>query len=54
MDLAWSSGLEHLASPTDGVRDRIVMHYEGKTSGTDTGKGMKAYQVTNTRKLYLR
>lgn len=31
-----------------------VVHYEGKTSGTDTGKGVKAYQVTNTRKLYLR
>ncbi len=30
------------------------MHYEGKTSGTDTAKGVKAYQVTNTRKLYLR
>jgi GT2 family glycosyltransferase/glycosyltransferase involved in cell wall biosynthesis len=31
-----------------------TVHYEGKTSGTDTGKGVKAYQVTNTRKLYLR
>jgi O-antigen biosynthesis protein len=31
-----------------------IVHYEGKTSGTDTGKGVKAYQVTNTRKLYLR
>ena len=31
-----------------------LVHYEGKTSGTDTGKGVKAYQVTNTRKLYLR
>ena len=31
-----------------------VVHYEGKTSGTDTGEGVKAYQVTNMRKLYLR
>jgi GT2 family glycosyltransferase len=31
-----------------------IVHYEGKTSGTDTSKGVKAYQVTNTRKLYLR
>jgi GT2 family glycosyltransferase len=31
-----------------------IVHYEGKTSGTDTNKGVKAYQVTNTRKLYLR
>jgi GT2 family glycosyltransferase/PII-like signaling protein len=31
-----------------------IVHYEGKTSGIDTGKGVKAYQVTNTRKLYLR
>jgi O-antigen biosynthesis protein len=31
-----------------------IVHYEGKTSGVDTGKGVKAYQVVNTRKLYLR
>jgi len=31
-----------------------VVHYEGKTSGTDTGAGVKAYQVINTKKLYLR
>jgi GT2 family glycosyltransferase len=31
-----------------------IVHYEGKTSGTDTTKGVKAYQVINTRKLYLR
>jgi glycosyltransferase involved in cell wall biosynthesis len=31
-----------------------VVHYEGQTAGTDTGKGVKAYQVTNMRKLYLR
>jgi GT2 family glycosyltransferase len=34
-------------------RSRIV-HYEGKTSGTDTGSGVKAYQVSNTKKLFLR
>ncbi len=34
-------------------RSRIV-HYEGKTSGTDTGSGIKAYQVINSRKLFLR
>jgi GT2 family glycosyltransferase/glycosyltransferase involved in cell wall biosynthesis len=31
-----------------------IIHYEGKTSGTDTGKGVKAYQVVNMRKLYAR
>ena len=31
-----------------------VVHYEGKTSGTDTSKGVKAYQIVNTNKLYLR
>jgi GT2 family glycosyltransferase/glycosyltransferase involved in cell wall biosynthesis len=31
-----------------------VVHYEGKTSGTDTGRGVKAYQVVNTKKLFLR
>jgi len=34
-------------------RSRVV-HYEGKTSGTDTGSGVKAYQLVNTKKLYLR
>lgn len=34
-------------------RSRIV-HYEGKTSGTDTGAGTKAYQVVNSKKLFLR
>ena len=28
-----------------------VVHYEGKTAGTDTGAGVKAYQVVNTRKF---
>jgi glycosyltransferase involved in cell wall biosynthesis len=31
-----------------------VVHYEGKTSGTDVSNGVKAYQIINTRKLYLR
>ncbi|WP_297369218.1 glycosyltransferase [Acidocella sp.] len=34
-------------------RSRIV-HYEGKTSGTDTGAGTKAYQIINSKKLFLR
>lgn len=31
-----------------------VVHYEGVTSGTDTTLGVKAFQVTNTAKLYER
>ncbi len=31
-----------------------VVHYEGRTSGTDLTRGVKAYQVVNARKLYLR
>lgn len=31
-----------------------VIHYEGKTSGTETGQGIKAYQVTNSKKLLER
>ena len=31
-----------------------IIHYEGRTSGTDTAKGVKAYQVVNSRKLFLR
>ncbi len=31
-----------------------VVHYEGKTSGTDTASGAKAWQTVNTKKLYLR
>lgn len=31
-----------------------IIHYEGRTSGTDTGQGVKAYQVVNTKKLFLR
>jgi GT2 family glycosyltransferase/glycosyltransferase involved in cell wall biosynthesis len=31
-----------------------IIHYEGKTSGTDTGQGVKAYQVANTAKLFKR
>lgn len=31
-----------------------VIHYEGVTSGTDISQGTKAYQVENTKKLYVR
>lgn len=31
-----------------------VIHYEGKSSGTDLTQGVKAYQVTNTRKMFER
>lgn len=31
-----------------------IIHYEGRTAGTDTGTGVKAYQVSNGRKLYQR
>lgn len=31
-----------------------VIHYEGITSGTDLNSGVKAYQVTNTKKQYAR
>jgi GT2 family glycosyltransferase len=31
-----------------------VVHYEGKTSGTSTTGGVKAYQVINLKKLFLR
>ncbi len=31
-----------------------VIHDEGVTSGTDTAHGVKAYQVVNARKLFLR
>lgn len=31
-----------------------VIHYEGKTSGTSTASGIKAYQIINTKKLYFR
>jgi GT2 family glycosyltransferase/glycosyltransferase involved in cell wall biosynthesis len=31
-----------------------VVHYEGKTGGTDTGGGVKAYQVINLKKLFMR
>lgn len=32
----------------------VVVHYEGITSGTDTGQGAKAYQVANLRKQFVR
>jgi GT2 family glycosyltransferase len=44
-----SRGLEVWFQP----RSRVV-HYEGKTSGTSTSSGVKAYQLTNLRKLFLR
>jgi GT2 family glycosyltransferase/glycosyltransferase involved in cell wall biosynthesis len=31
-----------------------VVHFEGITSGTDTGSGIKAYQVNNSKTLYER
>jgi O-antigen biosynthesis protein len=31
-----------------------VIHYEGRTSGTDATSGVKAYQEVNSRKLHLR
>lgn len=34
-------------------RSRVI-HYEGRTSGTDTSRGVKAYQEVNGRKLFLR
>jgi glycosyltransferase involved in cell wall biosynthesis len=32
----------------------VVVHHEGATSGTDTGSGIKAYQVTNHKKFLER
>jgi len=32
----------------------VVVHYEGVTSGTDTGSGVKAYQVVNQQKFLAR
>ncbi len=32
----------------------VVVHYEGVTSGTDTGSGIKAYQVLNQEKFLTR
>jgi GT2 family glycosyltransferase len=31
-----------------------VVHYEGRTSGTDTTRGVKSHQVVNNHRLYLR
>lgn len=31
-----------------------IVHYEGKTSGVDTSTGVKAYQVVNQKKLFMR
>jgi GT2 family glycosyltransferase/ubiquinone/menaquinone biosynthesis C-methylase UbiE/glycosyltransferase involved in cell wall biosynthesis len=32
----------------------VVVHYEGITSGTDTGQGAKAYQIANLEKQFQR
>jgi O-antigen biosynthesis protein len=48
-DLAFrvrAAGLKVLYQPA-----AIVIHHEGISHGTDTGSGIKAYQVTNTVKL---
>lgn len=42
-------GLKTWVQPTSRV-----IHYEGKTSGRDITKGVKAYQVINSRKLFHR
>ena len=31
-----------------------VVHYEGKTSGTDTSHGVKSHQIVNNHRLFLR
>ena len=31
-----------------------VVHYEGRTSGTDVGSGVKAHQAVNMRRFYMR
>ncbi len=31
-----------------------IVHYEGRTSGTDVSTNVKSYQVLNTKKLFLR
>lgn len=42
-------GLRVIYQPTSEV-----IHFEGISSGTDTTKGVKAYQVENTKKLFQR
>ncbi len=32
----------------------LVVHYEGRTGGTDTARGAKSHQVANLKKLFLR
>ena len=32
----------------------VVVHFEGISSGTDTGQGVKAYQIENSKKLFER
>lgn len=44
-----AQGLSVLYQPAS-----VVVHYEGVTSGTDTGSGIKAYQVVNQEKFLKR
>ncbi|WP_049946254.1 glycosyltransferase [Butyrivibrio sp. WCD2001] len=32
--------------------ESVVVHFEGKSNGTDTSEGIKAYQKTNAKKFY--
>ncbi|WP_153100738.1 glycosyltransferase [Paraburkholderia hayleyella] len=34
--------------------ESVIVHYEGVSNGTDTGAGIKAYQVENQKKFFLR
>lgn len=44
-----SNGLRVIYQPAS-----VVIHFEGITSGVDINKGVKAYQVENTKKLFQR
>jgi O-antigen biosynthesis protein len=44
-----AAGLRVLYQPKS-----VVVHFEGVTSGTDTGSGVKAYQVVNQKKFLQR
>ena len=44
-----ADGLQVLYQPAS-----TVVHFEGTTSGTDTGSGIKAYQLVNQRKFLAR
>jgi len=43
------AGLRTLYAPHS-----VVIHHEGKSHGADTGRGVKAYQVENQKKLFAR